>query len=133
MKYRDDLDDLVTRPSYITIPELSIKTGESIDDLVEEIEGYWEVLLGNAKPPYDRGVMTLMEYSQDVYARSMFIQYQILQLERMGSVEKNSPLYKFRTGELRTFIEVAKSSTDLGSRRVTFAKMEQEQVMDGMA
>lgn len=133
MRYKDDLDDLVTRPSYINIPELSIKTGEDIDDLVEEIDGYWEVLLGNEKPPYDKGVMTLMEYAQDVYARSMYIQYQILQLERDGAVEKNSPLYKFRTGELRTFIEVAKSSSDLGSRRITFAKMEHEQIMDGMA
>lgn len=122
---------MLMSPDIITIHENKLKTGETLGDLVIEIDEYWKVLLGEAQPPYDKGILTLMEYAQDVYARAMFISYLILQMEREGIVEKKSPLYSFRTGELRTFIEVAKASTELGSRRLTKAKMEQEMIHDG--
>lgn len=127
----NDLDDLVTRPDFILVHQMSIKTGETIEDLVEELDEYWDVLLGYKPFPSDKGVTTLMEYAHAVYARAMFVNYHILQLQREGAVEKNSPLYKFRTGELRAFIEAASKSIDTGSRLLTKAKMEQEMNHDG--
>lgn len=124
---------MVRGPNIITVHETSLPSGESLKDLVDELNDYWAVLNGEEKAPFDHGWdSTLMEYGQEVYARAMFIQYSIQQMERTGIVEKNSPLYKFRTGELRTFIEVAKASAELGSRRLTKAKMEQEAKLDGM-
>ena len=37
---------------------------------------------------------------------------------------RGSPLYKFRTGELRSFLDLSKRAAELGSRRLT-----QEQLM----
>jgi hypothetical protein len=39
--------------------------------------------------------------------------------EREGTITKGGAHYKFRTGELRTFCEIAKRAADLGSRRLT--------------
>lgn len=127
-----DLDSLVMGPDTITVHEMQLKSGETIEELEEELLGYWNILNGKEKPPYDTGVTTLMEFAQQVYARAMFVQYQILQMERDGTVSKNTPLYKFRTGELRTFVEVAKSSYELGSRRLTKAQMDQAERLDGL-
>jgi len=44
--------------------------------------------------------------------------------ESDGHVTKGSKQYKFRTGELRNFCELTQRAIDLGSRRLTAAKME---------
>lgn len=43
----------------------------------------------------------------------------IHEAERNNEVIRGHPLYKIRTGALRSFIEMAKRMADLGSRRLT--------------
>lgn len=90
----------------------------------DELDEYTTVLLGNAEPPIDNGVMTLLEYANAVYSRAMELTMLLQRAEASGTVVKNSRLYKFRTGELRTFTDLAAKAIDLGSRRVTAAQME---------
>jgi hypothetical protein len=95
-------------------------------ELSRELDEYVQVLLGRETPPIDNGVMTLMEYANAVYSRAQEINMKLQHLERDGHVTKGSSLYKFRTGELRTFIELSHRAAELGSRRVTYAQMEWE-------
>lgn len=95
----------------------------SLSELRQELSEYVEVLLGRVPAPIDNGVMTLMEYANSVYSRAMEINMALLHGESNGAIVKNSQPYKFRTGELRSFIELAKGAQDLGSRRLTAAQM----------
>jgi hypothetical protein len=95
-----------------------------VDDLRAEIDGYMEVLLGHREPPIDNGVMTLMEYANAAYSRAAEITMLIHRHESDGLTSKGSRMYRFRTGELRAFVELAAKAVDLGSRRVTASKME---------
>jgi hypothetical protein len=88
-----------------------------------EIDSYLTVLLGRAEPPVDAEDMTLMEYANAVYSRAVEINILLQRAEADGEVVKASALYKFRTGELRSFIELASKAIDLGSRRVTAANV----------
>lgn len=80
--------------------------------------------MGRVEPPIDNGELTLMEYSNAVYSRAMELTMMIQRAETDGQVLKGSKYYKFRTGELRTFTEMAAKAIELGSRRVTWAQME---------
>lgn len=91
----------------------------SLPALVEELEDMRDVLLGRKEPPIRKGTLTLMEVADAYYARAAEITMILQQKEREGQVTKGSAHYKFRTGELRTFMEIAKHATDLGSRRIT--------------
>ena len=82
-----------------------------------------DVLLGREEPPIDAGHLTLYEVSDAYYARAAELTMLLQQAEREGTVLKGSSHYKFRTGELRTFLELAKRSADLGSRRITYESM----------
>ena len=84
------------------------------------------VLMGRTPPPYDNGVSTLQEVSNAYYSRGMELTLLIQRGENDGSVLKGSKHYKFRTGELRTFCDLALRAIDLGSRRLTLAKLEYE-------
>lgn len=90
----------------------------------DELDEMREVLLGREPPPIDAGVMTLMEVADAYLSRAKEIEQMILRMEAEGSVLKGARSYKFRTGELRSFIEMVKSSTELGSRRVTALRLE---------
>lgn len=90
-----------------------------------------DVLMGRMPPPIDAGILTLMEIADAYYARGMELQYQLHQAEAKGSVLKGTQHYKFRTGELRDFIELAKSAADLGSRRVTAEQLRFDQELRG--
>jgi hypothetical protein len=96
--------------------------------LRQEIDEYTSVLLGRVEPPIHNGVLTLMEYANAVYSRAMELTIKIQREETEGTVLKGSKYYRFRTGELRSFIEMASKAIELGSRRVTQAKMENEMV-----
>lgn len=98
----------------------------SLDDLKAEIDEMTGVLLGRQKPPVDMGWATLYEVSTVYYSRAMEIQLYLLRGEQEGKLLKNSPPYRFRTGELRTFIDLAKAKMDLGSRRITVLQMDPE-------
>lgn len=69
------------------------------------------------------GILTMMEVANAYYSRSLEIIELIQRGETEGYVAKGSHMYKLRTGELRTFADLAKSAIDLGSRRVTNAQL----------
>ena len=104
----------------------------SLRKLRDELDEMTDVLLGRADMPVDNGVMSLMEVSTAYYARASEITNTIHRGEVDGTVAKGSSPYKFRTGELRTFMEMAKVHIELGSRRVTAAKMEFEMETEGL-
>ena len=80
--------------------------------------------MGRIDPPINNGDMTLLEYANAVYSRAMEITMMLQRAESSGTVLKGSRAYKFRTGELRTFVEISLKAIELGSRRITVAKME---------
>lgn len=92
----------------------------SLPYLVEEIQGYWDVLLGRTAPPVSvNKVEAMMEVADAYFARAQEITAMIQLAEQAGTIAKTSEYSKFRTGALRTFAEVAKKSSELGSRRIT--------------
>lgn len=95
-----------------------------------------EVLLGREPPPISNGVMTMMEVADAYYARAKEMEAAIHRAEADGVVLPKSRTYRFRTSELRAFIETAKSAVELGSRRLTAARLEldirqEEDLFDG--
>jgi hypothetical protein len=89
------------------------------NDLSGELHDMLQVLMGRAEPPIDVGVMTMMEVASAYHARALEIQMLLHEGEREGRIAKGGALYKFRTGELRDFIEIAKYASELGSRRLS--------------
>lgn len=100
----------------------AIRLGEglpSIPQMQSELQDMTDVLLGRTAPDVDMGTITLMETADAFFARASEMTMLIQGLERTGQITKGSAHYHFRTGELRTFIEMAKRAADLGSRRIT--------------
>jgi hypothetical protein len=89
-----------------------------------ELQDMTDVLLGRELPPIDTGLGTLMETANAYFGRAKEIEMQILDLEAHGKVLRGTHLYKFRTGPLRSFIDLSKAAWELGSRRVSLAQME---------
>lgn len=107
-----------------TLRDVPLKYGlPPVDDLVKELAGYTDVLLGRVSPPIDNGVATLMEVANAYFARACELDMLIHEGEREGDIFKGSDYYKFRTGELRTFLELTKRSFELGSRLITVEQM----------
>ena len=94
--------------------------------LEAEIDGYWQILLGRVDLPIDNGVLSLMETAVAMYSRASEITASIQKDEYQGTVSRGSRGYRFRTGPLRTFMEACSKMIDLGSRRLTAAKLESE-------
>lgn len=90
-----------------------------LDELLDEFLGYANVLLGREDPPVESPYLSLMEVAVAYYARACEIEMLILTGEHENSINRGSPYYKFRTGQLRTFKEMSKLCADLGSRRLT--------------
>lgn len=91
-----------------------------------ELQEYTDVLLGRKSAPVDSGVSTLMEVAEAYHARAREMEMQIRQAEIEGLVLKGSRHYHFRTGPLRSFIELSSKSIDLGSRRITMEQLRTE-------
>lgn len=105
----------------------AFRVGEGLPDLEElekELQWMYDILLGREAPPTDNGVMTLMEVASVFHARVSEIASLIHSKERDGEISKSHPLSKFRTQNVRLMLDVCKGAQDLGSRRVTAAKME---------
>jgi len=94
--------------------------------LESELQDMMDVLLGREAPPIDTGVSTLMEVADAYFARASEISILILAQEREGNLTRASKYVKFRTGELRHFLELAKRAADLGSRRITMRQLTME-------
>ena len=99
---------------------------DDLHEMREEIDEMKDVLLGRVKPPVDTGITTLMEISEAYHARGVEMSMGLHRQEANGQVLKGSGHYKFRTGELRDFIELCRRAMDMGSRRVTALQMEME-------
>lgn len=101
-----------------------------VGDLQEELTHYINVLLGREPSPVDSPYLTLMEVANAYYARAQEMEFMIHAEEQAHRVVRGSPLYKFRTGQLRAFQEMAKRQVDLGSRRLTQEKLLSDQRYD---
>jgi|SRR5262245_61002501 len=103
----------------------------SVEELHEELLGYANIILGRADPPTDQdSYLDLMEVASAYYARAKEIDMLIHWEEQQRRVIRGSPYYKLRTGQLRSFIEMAKMMADLGSRRLTNERLMYEQRYD---
>lgn len=102
----------------------------TIDELRAELGEYLDVLMGRLDAPV-RGVLALMETADMYYARATEINLLIQRGEQDGTIGRTDPLVKFRTGELRSFRELASKAADLGSRRLTQHSVEVEQAKLG--
>jgi hypothetical protein len=90
-----------------------------LDVLVEELAGYTDVLMGREPSPIESPYLGLMEVATAYHSRACEIENIIHRGEREGLIPRGSAYYKFRTGELRDFTELAKRAAELGSRRLT--------------
>lgn len=104
----------------------------NLTSLADELIDMADVLLGRKQPPLDAGVSTLLEIADAYYGRAAELTMLIQRAEREGRIDKSSPYYKFRTGELRTFMDMAKRSADTGSRRLTREQLIYQQTVRGL-
>src|SRR3954465_5618331 len=89
------------------------------DEIKDELLGYCDVLLGRCDPPVDSPYLALAEIATAYYARACELDMLIHEEERTGRVIRGHALYRVRTGALRSFMEMSKRMSDLGSRRLT--------------
>lgn len=94
----------------------NLPTPEEIED---ELLQYCDVLLGREDPPVHSPYLGLAEVATAYYARALELDMLIHMEERAAQLSRSHPLYRVRTGSLRSFIEMAKKMSDLGSRRLT--------------
>lgn len=80
-------------------------------------------LLHRVEPPVDRGVGAYHKVSVACFSRAREMEMLILRQEADGLLVKGSALTRFRTGELRSFIELASKCIDRGSREITEASL----------
>lgn len=100
------------------LPNLTVMRNELLD--------MTDVLMGREEPPINAGVSTLLEVADAYFARASEMTMLLQQAEREGTVQRGSAHYKFRTGELRTFMDMAKRASELGSRRITYRQLQIE-------
>lgn len=110
---------------------VTVGTGlPTVVEMRDELKEYWDVLLGRVDSPV-QGVHALQEVADQYYARAAELTALIQAGEADGVIPKGSELVKFRTGELRTFREVAGKAAELGSRRLTALAVRTEQAKLG--
>jgi hypothetical protein len=98
----------------------------------EELRGYRAVLLGHEDPPIEMGIITLMEVAEGYFSRACDIEQQILEAVSEGRLVDKTVYHSLRTQEIRSFKEMAKSATELGSRRITWENLRYQQEMRGL-
>jgi hypothetical protein len=100
------------------------------DEIEDELLQYCDVLLGRVPSPVESPYLSLAEVATAYYARAQELDMLIHMEERVGSVTRAHPLYRTRTGSLRSFIEMAKKMAELGSRRLTQEQVITQQRLD---
>lgn len=98
----------------------------------KELSGYRDVLMGREDPPLQKGVMTLMEVANGYFSRACEIEQLILQAKAEGWLPKNQGYETLRTQEIRSFKELFKGATELGSRRITWEELRFKQETRGL-
>lgn len=101
-------------------------------EIRRELRGYRDVLMGREDPPMQKGVMTLMEVAEGYFARACEIEQEILEAQQEGRITKTGEYNTLRTQEIRSYKELFKSATELGSRRLTFENVRMQQEMRGL-
>lgn len=104
----------------------------SLPEVLAELYDMTDVLMGRKDTPQGFGVLTLHEVADAYFARASELTMLIQTGEANGSIPKGSGLYKLRTGELRTFLEMSKRASDLGSRRLTAEGLQIEKARRGV-
>lgn len=113
---------------------ISVKVAAGLDDvdkLKDELIGYTDVLLGRAESPIESPYLALQEVATAYHSRAREIEMLIYDLERSGECMRGSELYKFRTGRLQSFIDMAKRLAELGSRRMSQEQLLYQQRLEG--
>lgn len=101
----------------------------------EELRGYREILLGREDPPSSLekvGIHALQEFADACFARTCELEQNILEAIAEGHLDKDSPYHSLRTQELRSYKEMFKASSELGSRRLTREQIRVQQEMRGL-
>lgn len=118
----------------------AVPLGEGLPNITKmraELLDMTDILLGRVDPPINAGHLTLMEVSDAYFARASEMTMLIQEKEADGLIKRGrggnlgDPLYQFRTGELRTFLEMAKKASELGSRRLTKEQLQFEMEQHG--
>jgi hypothetical protein len=117
-------EEVVAAPSHVQFGYKLSEVPVNINlpkphDIEDELLAYVDVLLGRVPSPVSSPYLSLAEVASAYYARALEIDMLIHMEERIGTVTRAHPLYKVRTGPLRSFIEMSKKMADLGSRRLT--------------
>lgn len=102
-----------------------------VEVLRAELMGYADVLLGRAPSPIESPYLALQEVAAAYHARAREIEMLIYEAEHLGAVLRGSPLNRFRTGPLQSFIEMAKRLAELGSRRMSQEQLLYSQRLEG--
>lgn len=103
-----------------TLTSVKVEAGlPEVEVLVEELLHYANVLLGREPSPIESPYLALQEVATAYHSRAREIEMQIYELEKEGVIMRGSKLYKFRTGQLQSFIELSKRCAELGSRRLS--------------
>lgn len=102
------------------------------DEIMDELLGYCDVLLGRVEPPVRSPYLDLAEVATAYYSRALELDMLIHEVERDpdSGIVRGHPLVRVRTGALRSFLEMAKKQSELGSRRLTQERLLFDQRMD---
>lgn len=119
--------DAVTAQHSTRLTPISLPHFTRYEELVDEFLGYTQVLLGRVPSPVQSPYLELMEVATAYHSRAREVEMEIYTMEQTGTVLRGDPLYRFRNGQLNSFIEMTKKCIDLGSRRLT-----QEQTLTRM-
>jgi hypothetical protein len=103
---------------------------DAVEILSDEIQDMTDILLARADAPIESPYLALQEVATAYYARAQEMDMQIHKLEREKLVHRGEGYYKFRTGELRAFLELAKKFAELGSRRLSQEQLLAQQRLD---
>jgi RNAse (barnase) inhibitor barstar len=101
-----------------------------VEDLEKELDQMVDVLLGRVESPIDSPYLALQEVATAYFARAQEIDMLIHRAEHEGIALRGSAHYKFRTGELRAFIDLARRCAELGSRRLSQEQLLTQQRLD---
>lgn len=127
-RHRDALPKFARRLTQVPVGD----DLPSVEEIQEELIEYSEVFLGKRVTPLEtQGYLDLMEIACAYLGRALFIEQQIYVLELNGDINRGDPYYKLRTGQLATFIMMARKMMDMGSRRLSNERLLHEQRTDG--
>lgn len=99
-----------------------------------EIEEMRDVLMGRREPPefYRGKINGLMEVANGYFSRACEWEQLIYTGKAEGWLPKNRGYEQLRTQEIRSFKELAKGATELGSRRMTWESNQREHERRGL-